>query len=121
MLVIRTVSGEDCSPKSCCLSASVFGHRCSYDLLLVSAAGAFVVNSRMKVIDVSLEEGCDQLVDGRRERGRTSWSQLDSQLTMKMSRCIPASFCSGKAVGPLEFGGYVRWLRRRRLAEEHRR
>ncbi len=28
-LVVRIVSGEDGSPKSCCLCAAAFGHRCS--------------------------------------------------------------------------------------------
>ncbi len=68
---------------------------------------AFRVDCRVELKGVCLEEGegRDQLVDGRGERRRTAWIQPDILPVMKMSWCGPPLFCSGKRVGPLEFGG----------------
>ncbi len=76
-----------------------------YGLRLLPATRAFRVDWGVKVIGVSLEDGgCDQLVDGRGERRRAALKQPDSRPLMKTSWCRPPFFCSGKAVGPLEFG-----------------
>ncbi len=79
-----------------------------YGLRLLSATRAFRVDCRVKLIGVCLEEGggrCDQLVDGGGERRRAAGIQPDILPVMKMSWCGPPLFCSGKRVGPLEFGG----------------
>ncbi len=43
-----------------------------YGLQLLSATRVFRVDCLVKLIGVSLEEGCDQLVDGRVERCRAA-------------------------------------------------
>ncbi len=76
-----------------------------YGLRLLSATRAFRVDCRVKLIGV----------DGRGERRRTAWRQLDSQPAMKTSWYRHPLFYSGKAVGPLVFGGWGHWRRRRGL------
>ncbi len=78
-----------------------------YGLRLLSATRVFWAHCRVELVGVSLKEGggCDQLVNGRGERRRAAWRKPDSQAAKKMFWCRPPLFCSGKAVGPLEFGG----------------
>ncbi len=79
-----------------------------YGLRLISATWAFRVDCCVKLIGVSLEEGgvhVDQLKDGREERRRVTWRKPNSRPAIKTSWFRPPLFCSGKAVGQLEFGG----------------
>ncbi len=77
-----------------------------YGLRLLSATRAFGVHCRVELVGVSLKEGGrDRIVDGRGEQRRAARRQPDSRSAMKTFWCRSPSFCSGKAVDPLEFGG----------------
>ncbi len=76
-----------------------------YGLRLLSATRAFGADCRVELVGLKKGGGYDQLVDERGEQRRTALRQPDSRLVMKTFGCRPPLFCSGKSVGPLEFGG----------------
>ncbi len=56
-LVVRTESGGDGSPNSCCLSATAFGHRCSQCSTVCGFSPQLGVDCRVDLVVVSLKEG----------------------------------------------------------------